>query len=438
MSSATSHNDDDFIRSLKQSNSFPLNIADKRESKFTRKLCHQRFNDPAANLCYDTGSHLISVPIHVFRPEHKRTVIKSLKDLRNHHGIIETPEQVGTSSPKMLPSEVTEDDPPCRMVFLHASSARSKLKISKIMLLELMTFHTVMPAFLDFVHVFGASENVKEASFSAFRQKDTLTAGISPLRHPLCLNRSGRGYELCYNMKTVDCKPDPKDTHKDKWDTHHLAVYHKFDVETGKALWIFIQGSSDIEDRVREVVGPDGRSDIQNFSESAESFASSLYMHTMLAQRASESWRWYVRWLETKCETETSLLMTEPREPKRSWRYSTERDPDDKRTVYTAKHLQDIQKLVEIVRDAAGAIDDNIDIITALARYYKGLASHVSFPCKSQVEANTSDFVRHLEYAAFELRRQHKRATTLARRADERRNLVCTDSLEADSGTNSF
>lgn len=424
MSATALHNDNEFISSLKQSCSFPLNIADKRKSTYTRKLCHQRFNDPDAKLCHDNDSHILSVLIHVFRPQHERTVIKTLKQLRDHHAIVESTTQSGTSSTK-----ITRDDPPCRMIFLHASSSRSKLKISKLMLLELMAFHTIMPELLDFVHIFGESDNAKELNFSAFREKDTLSATSSTVQYPSCLSRSGRGFELCYNLKTVDCKENPKDMHKAEWATHHLAVYHKFDVETGKALWVYIQGSLDMEGRIREITGPDGRSDVQDFSGPAKSFTSSLNMHIMLAQRASESWRWYVHWLESKCEMETSLLMTEPREPEQGWRFSTEKDPDDTRTVYTAKHLQDVQKLVETIRDAAGAIEDNIDIITALARYYKALASHASFSCKSEVDTNITDFVRDLENVAFELRRHHKRATTLARRADERKNLVRVDPL---------
>lgn len=65
-----------------------------------------------------------------------------------------------------------------------------------------------MPAYLDFLVVFGSKAGAKELRFGGFSDQSLLT---KPARELIIesLGRSGRQFQLCYNLKAVACKSPP-------------------------------------------------------------------------------------------------------------------------------------------------------------------------------------------------------------------------------------
>jgi hypothetical protein len=68
----------------------------------------------------------------------------------------------------------------------------------------------------------------------------------------------------------------------------------------------------DIQKRIQELTGENGDEEDRSFETRARSFISSLAVHSVLAQWASEDWRGYIRWLEQVLEEKVQLLQSSP------------------------------------------------------------------------------------------------------------------------------
>jgi hypothetical protein len=161
-----------------------------------------------------------------------------------------------------------------------------------------------MPAYLDFISVFGVQDEPREARFSAFRHQSTISEPRKGLAQPT-LGRSDRKYQLCYNLKCVTLAQENISNIKlNQWSIRQAAVHHQFDVESGNALWIVIKGRTDLEKRYKDLTGRHAPSENISFDTLAQQFRSSLAPHLMFCYWATEDWRGYIRWLGTVLENE--------------------------------------------------------------------------------------------------------------------------------------
>ena len=187
---------------------------------------------------------------------------------------------------------------------MYADNSRSQLKTTLRALLEILTYHQVMPAYLDFMFVFGAQSDPKDLRFSSFRQQVLMKDSATGLPMPN-LGHSGRHFQLCYNLKGVTFKRENQESIKlNEWSIRQAAIYHQFDVEFGTTLWIVTKGRLDIQQRYKELTGPDGRPEDKSFCTTEECFRSSLGAHLLYCHWSTEDWRWYVRWLESVIDVE--------------------------------------------------------------------------------------------------------------------------------------
>ncbi|TVY55321.1 hypothetical protein LCER1_G003907 [Lachnellula cervina] len=195
------------------------------------------------------------------------------------------------------------DDPRCRFIFIHSPHSRAHLKLSKEMLDCTFTHHQVMPAFLDFVFPFGDQENMQDFHFSGFREETRLLASDRELSIP-ALGRSGRDIRLCYNLKSVESS---NSNPKMPWSIRQVAVYHSFDVETGKSFWTVIKGNQLLKNRIEAatVLATSGRGILNSFENTASSFSSALATHLAICDWCDEEWRWYLNDLEEKLRNAT-------------------------------------------------------------------------------------------------------------------------------------
>jgi hypothetical protein len=175
--------------------------------------------------------------------------------------------------------------------------SRKVLSITRRMLVRIMTYHQVMPNYLDFLAVFGRQSEPRDLRFSGFREQTVL--GVSaPGLAVSELGRSGQQFQLCYNLKGVSLVPVSNYTNEKQYSVRQAAFHHQFDVVEGTALWIITKGDLEIMTRVRAMTSKGGRPEDQAFDTPEKSLKSSLAVHLLCAHWSTEEWRWYIQWLE--------------------------------------------------------------------------------------------------------------------------------------------
>ena len=196
-------------------------------------------------------------------------------------------------------------DPKCRFAFVHAEHSRARLKVSYEMFCLLLTYHQVMPTFLDFIFPFGEQEHQKDFHFSGFREEDPwdcrqIPAPIDQLR------RSGKEMRLCYNLRSVERAGSHKHL---PWSIRQTAIYHSFDIETGNSFWVTVKGNNCMRDRILNSLSPTNR---PKHESNEDSFAASLESHLLMCDWAGENWQWYINDLETELQKLTRAALFAP------------------------------------------------------------------------------------------------------------------------------
>jgi hypothetical protein len=172
------------------------------------------------------------------------------------------------------------------------------------MLCRLFTHHQVMPAFLDFINVFGMRSHDRDLRFSSFREQSTISDVGRGLAVP-CLLRSGQQYQLCYNLKSVVHKKKDDDfLTKNVWAIRQVAIHHQFDAVEGTTLWVIAKGNDEFKKRIERLTGVNGRPEDRSFGSPEECFRSSLAVHLSSSYWSTEGWRRYIQWLESVIDEE--------------------------------------------------------------------------------------------------------------------------------------
>jgi hypothetical protein len=162
-----------------------------------------------------------------------------------------------------------------------------------------MTYYQVMPQYLDFLFVYGSLHGEdREVRYSGFRTESTL---VNPVPGTIIpdIDRTGRRYQICYNLKTVALKRntgDDEDGPK-KWKVRQAAIYHQFDVGTGTQLWMMGDPHAALKERISDVYHEDDYFP-SSFASLEQALKSSLEIHLVYGTWATGEWRWHVRSLE--------------------------------------------------------------------------------------------------------------------------------------------
>jgi hypothetical protein len=185
------------------------------------------------------------------------------------------------------------------------------LDVSLQMASEILTYFQVMPNYIDFLSVFtvkfGEQVESVELRYSGLRERILLSGPGRGLQLPY-IALGGRNYQLCYNLKCVALKERKRRKEDWLWSPRQGAFHHQFDTHQGASLWIITSARNTLQKRVQELTGADGMLEDKNFNTAADSFISSLPVHLLLAQWATEDWRGYIRWLEQVLEDKVSSL----------------------------------------------------------------------------------------------------------------------------------
>ncbi|KAH6872126.1 hypothetical protein BKA58DRAFT_410329 [Alternaria rosae] len=164
----------------------------------------------------------------------------------------------------------------------------------------LCTIYQVSPSFLDFIFPFGLKEEAKDFHFSGLKGEYRLASYDKTCALP-SLDRSGRDLRFSYNLRSVE--PTSRRS-KEPWSIRQCAVYHTFDVENGKMIWIIVKGNKEIQKRVTEVSERSTHSGDPLRSRS-NAFTISLETHMLLCNWSGENWRWYINDFEDQLQALT-------------------------------------------------------------------------------------------------------------------------------------
>lgn len=174
------------------------------------------------------------------------------------------------------------------------------------MLTALMTHHQVMPVFLDFLFLFGYQEYPQDFYFSGFRSETRLTEQERSLCLPL-LGRSGYTAQMCYNLKS----PEESPIHSQwPWSIRTAAIYHSWDIETGRTAWISVKGNDLLQKRIRSESCNPSSHPPAGLPQRTASLDASLSAHLLFCDWAVENWRWYITFLEEEVQERTRGTLT--------------------------------------------------------------------------------------------------------------------------------
>jgi hypothetical protein len=314
--------------------------------------------------------------------------------------------------------------------FIWAGHSRHALRITRTMLVRILSYHQVMASYLDFISVFGSQSEPRDLRFSGFREQTLLA---DPPRGPAVpdLGRTGRLYQLCYNLKAVASIPSADDPTKQAWTIRQAAFHHQFDVVKGTTLWVVTKGDKELKDRVQELTGEHGRPEHRAFGNPADCFRSSLAVHLMYCHWSTEEWRWYIQWLEDSIDRgvshpvhpcrellmlmgslQTELAIVGPRER------------GQPRLRYRPEDIQDVQNYEDRTNEVIMVLEANNDVLIAIRNFYEGLVHHPDFPLGAACRQDVATFAIQLNELIYDVKMQIRRAKLLVQITEDRKNLV--------------
>ncbi|KAH9233222.1 hypothetical protein K456DRAFT_349890 [Colletotrichum gloeosporioides 23] len=322
--------------------------------------------------------------------------------------------QIGRGSSNQLLG-VAEKDPKCRFIYIYGRNSRARLNITRSMLSEILTFHQVMPDILDFLLVYGLQSEPRDLSFSSFREQRCLkqSYGKSCISS---LGRSGRQYQVCYNLKGVTAKSE--DPENPDFSIRPAAFYHKFDVVGGNSLWIVVKGGLDVQERFKELTGNNARPEDKSFGDAIECFRSSLSAHLMFCRWSTDDWRAYIKWLEQVVDAETKMALLAPTTG--GYHY----------TIYTAADIQRFLIWQEKISESITVLESNIEVMKSLMRFYAKLDENQDFDLRSSCTDDIDEFCTQLYSMVNDFTLQISRAKALVKLTGDRGELIKQHRLE--------
>jgi len=403
-----------FKRSYADPSSFPLNLVHKASYFGAQQAYVDRLND--ASLRIFTQKNDAEVPFRDLLPSGqgfiKRYIIDDvkLKDWLGDGSVIDP--NTATLSGELA----TKADPRCRFIFVGGKHSRSCLRITRPMLLRILSYHQVIPSFIDMISIFGSQLDARELRFSGFREQTLLSNPPQGLIIP-DLGRSGKQFQLCYHLKTVNCtSPVGTSRQEQRWSIRPATFYHQFDVVYGTSLWIVAKGEvKDIKEKIENATGIKGRPEDRAFGTPQECLKSTLSIHLLHCNWSTETWRDYMQWLEYRVDITTDLAVFGPR---------TFDGGNQVRREYTPKDLQVAQFLEDKVNEAIMVIESNIEVLTQLSKYYEGLVNDAEFPLRQTCANDIRTFSTQLGDMIYDLKIQIGLAKLLVRTTSDRKILI--------------
>lgn len=317
---------------------------------------------------------------------------------------------------------------------MNAPNARDRLKVDREMFARILTYHQVMPSYLDLVFAFGKQEHPKDFHFCGFRA-DSRLDNDAPKLELRERRRSGRELRMCYSLRSVESVESQRHW---PWSIRQCAVYHAYDVETELATWIVIKANKVIRNRIKSIVDNRTPSVQNSFALEYPALKSALDTHHMICSWSTESWRWYINFLEQRFQqisaktlTESTTLESLRQEmsaPVAAPNSDTgnERNGRDEQQGTSFDQLQDVHFVEEKTNEALLVVKGNQDVLDSLRQHYQDSFDMLRYDDDldvSQFQA-IPRFRDRVERVRKELVMQQHRLETLLKMIADRRSLV--------------
>jgi hypothetical protein len=164
-----------------------------------------------------------------------------------------------------------------------------------------MTYHQISPVFLDFVFSFGHQEYPEDFYLSGIRLEQNLDA-TGEVKSISTLQRSDRGFQLCYNLRSVETTTSPK---RWPWSIRQSAISSQYDVRTSRATWIILKANKKLRVKLQDAAQSARFTDSDRFDTVKGSFAAYLATHVIVCEWARGHWARYITFLEGELQRRT-------------------------------------------------------------------------------------------------------------------------------------
>lgn len=182
-----------------------------------------------------------------------------------------------------------------------------------------LSFLQTMPRFLDLAFTFGKQEGVKDFHYTAFNAENFLDKSDA---HRHCIPRLGRsGHEIrhCFNLWSVEKSDSPP------WSIRQTAVYHSFDVCTGRAAWINIKGNGLMQERITQALASTSKLQPSSLKTVSGAFSASILTLLIVFEWSGENWKSRINDLQKQL---SDILMKAKNAPFKSIEEALSLDPD--------------------------------------------------------------------------------------------------------------
>ncbi|KAK5064909.1 hypothetical protein LTR84_000743 [Exophiala bonariae] len=274
-----------------------------------------------------------------------------------------------------LPSDELNETPSQSLLrFFYGLNSRSELWVTYDMVSFALTYHQVHPWFLDFLFPFGQQIIPRDFRFSSFRRAShqSKTQGVWDVPQ---LGRSGQGYHICYNMKSVENKSTNPLM---PWLLEQIVIYHSYDTLTGQAFWIILKGNDSMRNDLEQSVRRRKQKGEDSYADLIDSFDATIEVHLEVCDWSRRGWRWYINYLETRLDELTEHGVTNDifahKDPLRSFPFDIGSDghlEDPKDLGFS--NLQQAQHVEEEANKALLALKSDVTNIIALKTHYLSL-----------------------------------------------------------------
>ncbi|EXJ71135.1 uncharacterized protein A1O5_06129 [Cladophialophora psammophila CBS 110553] len=360
---------------------YPANLMDPKNA---RQLA-QRREMPESAIGYLCNDDLSSVHVR-FADLHANRGNYSYRNVCDEVGLAE---QLGDESALIPPRDIiTRADPRSRFIFLVASPRANALRITKRMLFRVLTHHQVPAQHLNLLFLFTQHNTLNGVRHDSFWGQLAFGKPLPGLEAP-DLGRSGRHYEISFNLKGADlanvgfCDP------AHNWSIYNAAIYHKLDTVHGTTVWIITTPEGNLSHSVTKATFDSDDIERRSSGTPAECYISSLKVHTTLARWAGESWCAYFQCLGELVQNKALLS--------RDFLKTRSAVLTDSKATYTKADLKTVQSYGERVSEAVAALETNLRILQALRTFYEKLIVHKEFPFAHEVLQATLDFYSELQ-----------------------------------------
>jgi hypothetical protein len=170
------------------------------------------------------------------------------------------------------------------------------------MLLQVFTYHQVMPAFIQFLLSFGVQLYRRDFHFAGFK-------GLSHIDSPLTgaiipeIGRSGYQIQMCYNLKSVEQSSDGW-----TWQIRQGSLYHNYDLKKDRSTWVIVKANSVLRKAIHDALCHQ-YSEYSRRQSRPTGLDTAALTHEVIIAWAGDKWQLYINDLEHRFQGDTRTAL---------------------------------------------------------------------------------------------------------------------------------